>query len=297
MENTLNKYDFQPDNKFDFQPDEQNLNNKFDFQADDVKPSEETTPMLTGKVEYIYPFDSIHNDKSLSQEEKAQKIQEFGEREQKRIEKEHKIKMAKLYGGAALEIGSAAIPFGGAAKLGGQVALKLAKPAFSEVSKRVIAKNIGSGIASGLASGAMFGTGEGLMQDKNMSGIAEETLKGASEGTLGGGLIGGVAGKLATKIGRTKDVIQKTRKRQPISGSIIEDEVRNLINTRCSNIDSAKFDAVQKINKFISQIDDISKELNVNPKNLREVLTFLRENEGLPTKNLNRPDLENFLRI
>ena len=112
MENTLNKYDFQPDNKFDFQPDEQNLNNKFDFQADDVKPSEETTPMLTGKVEYIYPFDSIHNDKSLSQEEKAQKIQEFGEREQKRIEKEHKIKMAKLYGGAALEIGSAAIPFG-----------------------------------------------------------------------------------------------------------------------------------------------------------------------------------------
>ena len=35
--------------------------------------------------------------------------------------------MAKLYGGAALEIGSAAIPFGGAARLGGTVALKVPK--------------------------------------------------------------------------------------------------------------------------------------------------------------------------
>ena len=289
---SINKYDFQPDNKFDFQPEVENVNNKYDFQPDNVKSLSETTPMLIGKVEYNQPYDSIQNDTSLSQEQKIQKIKEVSTLEQQKIDKAHKIKMAKLYGGAALEIGSAAIPFGGAAKLGGQVALKLAKPALSQISKRVIAKNIGSGIASGLASGAMFGAGEGLMQDKNLPGIAGETLKGATEGALGGGLIGGVAGKLATKIGRTKDVIQKTRKRLPIAESMIEDEVRNLINARRSNIDTAKFDAVQKINKFISQIDDISKELNVNPKNLREVLTFLRENEGLPTKNLNRPDLE-----
>ena len=279
----LNKFDFQPDNRFDFQPDEQDLNNKFDFQADEVE-----TPVLKGKVEYNH----IHNNTFLTPEQKVQKIKEISNNEQEKIEREHKTKMAKLYGGAALEIGSAAIPFGGVAKLGGQAALKLAKPAFSEISKRAVAKNIGSGVASGLASGAMFGTGEGLMQDKNLSGIADETLKGATEGALGGSLIGGVAGKIATKIGRTKDVIQKTRKRLPISESVIEDEVRNLINVRRSNIDSAKFDAVEKINKFISRIDDISKELKVNPKNLREVLTFLRENEGLPTKNLNRPDLE-----
>ena len=43
--------------------------------------------------------------------------------------------MAKLYGGAALEIGSAAIPFGGAARLGGTVALK--------VPKTIIAKQYG----------------------------------------------------------------------------------------------------------------------------------------------------------
>lgn len=289
---SINKYDFQPDNKFDFQPEVENVNNKYDFQPDNVKSLSETTPMLIGKVEYNQPYDSIQNDTSLSQEQKIQKIKEVSTLEQQKIDKAHKIKMAKLYGGAALEIGSAAIPFGGAAKLGGQVALKLAKPTLSQISKRVIAKNIGSGITSGLASGAMFGAGEGLMQDKNLPGIVGETLKGATEGALGGGLIGGVAGKLATKIGRTKDVIQKTSKRLPIAESMIEDEVRNLINARRSNIDTAKFDAVQKINKFISQIDDISKELNVNPKNLREVLTFLRENEGLPTKNLNRPDLE-----
>ena len=34
---SINKYDFQPDNKFDFQPEVENVNNKYDFQPDNVK--------------------------------------------------------------------------------------------------------------------------------------------------------------------------------------------------------------------------------------------------------------------
>ncbi|MBR1775936.1 hypothetical protein IJ750_02540 [bacterium] len=279
-----NRFDFQPDNKFDFQPE-----NQIDFQ-----PEQKEIPVLKGKVEetkIISPYDVIREDNSLSKEEKIQKIKEIGEAERKKIDRDHRINMAKLYGGAALEIGSAAIPFGGAARLGGAAALKLAKPAFSQIAKKTIAKNIGSGIASGVASGAMFGAGEGLMGNKDLKGVAEDSVKGAGEGAVGGAIIGGVAGKIATKFGRTKDVINKVKNRQKPSAAKVEDIVRNLIHSRRANIDSAKFDATQKINTLISDVDKTAKELKVNPKNLREVLTFLRENEGLPTENLNRPDL------
>ena len=286
-----NNFDFIPDNKFDFQPEV--TNNRFDFQEEEIPPTMEQAPVLKGKVEYNQPYDAIQNNTSLTPEQKVQQIKEISNNELEKIEKEHKTKMAKLYGGAALEIGSAAIPFGGAGRIGGQVAVKLAKPAFSEISKRVIAKNIGSGTASGLASGTMFGIGEGLMQDKDIKGISEEAIKGMGEGALGGGLVGGIAGKIAANFGRTKDIALKANSRKPVSEAKIEDAVRTLINTRRANINSAKFDATQKINNLISQINDISKELKVNPKNLREVLTFLRENKGLPTKNLNRPDLQN----
>ncbi|MBR1620294.1 hypothetical protein IJ674_10445 [bacterium] len=277
-------------NKFDFVED--TPNNKFDFQPDNI-PSEKPK-VLEGKIEYnktLTPYDAIQNDNTLTKEEKVAKIKEIGEAERKRIDREYRINMAKLYGGAALEIGSAAIPFGGAARVGGALALKVAKPAFSQIAKKVVAKNIGSGIGSGLASGAVFGLGEGLMENKDLKGIGESTVKGTIDGGLFGGAIGGVAGKIATKFGRTKDVIEKSKSRIPLSRNQVEDAVRNLVHQRRANIDSAKFDAVSKINNLISEVDKTAKELKVNPKNLREVLTFLRENKGLPTKNFNRQDL------
>lgn len=290
-----NKFDFQPDNKFDFVED--TPNNKFDFQPDNT-PTEKPK-VLEGKIEYnTTPYDLIRNDNTLTKEQKVAKIKEIGEAERKRIDREYRINMAKLYGGAALEIGSAAIPFGGAARIGGALALKVAKPAFSQIAKKVVAKNIGSGIGSGLASGAVFGLGEGLMENKDLKGIGESTVKGTIDGGLFGGAIGGVAGKIATKFGRTKDVIEKSRGKynqsklsMPLTKRQVEDAVRNLVHQRRANIDSAKFDAVSKINNLISQLDNTAKELKVNPKNLREVLTFLRENKGLPTKNFNRKDL------
>ena len=207
--------------------------------------------------------------------------------------------MAKLYGGAALEIGSCLIPFGGAANIGGRIALRLAKPAFSQIAKRVIAKNIGRGIGAGLASGAMFGAGNGLMEDKDLKGVAQNSLEGAGTGAVFGGAIGGIAGKIATKFGRTKDVINKVKNRNNNVNQTIqkpnygeaEDKVREIIQNRRANIDTSKYEALQKIDKFTSQIDDVAKALNVDSKGLREVLPFIRENTDLPIQNFDRPDL------
>ena len=293
-----NKFGFIEDkniNKFDFVEGVNEDKNKFDFQPENT-PSEKPK-VLEGKIEYnktLTPYDAIRNDNSLTKEQKVAKIKEIGEAERKRIDREYSINMAKLYGGAALEIGSAAIPFGGAARVGGALALKVTKPAFSQIAKKVVAKNIGSGIGSGLASGAVFGLGEGLMENKDLKGIGESTVKGTIDGGLFGGAIGGVTGKIATKFGRTKDVIERTKNRNPhlpLTRQQVEDAVRELVHKRRSNIDVAKFDAVSKINNLISEVDKTAKELKVNPKNLREVLTFLRENKGLPTKNFNRQDL------
>lgn len=300
VSDSLERKEFQDNNLYnniDFQPETniQNTNNDIDFQP--VK--------LEGKIEQnvqLSPYDTVLNDKTLTREQKAQKIKEIGEAEIKQIDKEHCRKMAKLYAGAALEIGSAAIPVGGAAKLGGTLALKLAKPALSQIAKKTIVKNIGSGIASGLTSGAIFGAGEALTEDKNLNGITKSSLEGAGTGAAFGGAVGGVAGKVATKFGRTKDVINKANNRanrinkteqitENTNFSEAENKVRELIQNRRANIDSAKYEALQKIDKFSSQIDDIAKELNLDPKGLREVLPFIRENTDLPITNFDRPDL------
>ncbi|MGN1154436.1 MAG: hypothetical protein ACI4S3_10445, partial [Candidatus Gastranaerophilaceae bacterium] len=105
--------DFQEDkNEIDFKPDNQsqtfNTNNNIDFQPEtqnngiDFQP----TKKLEGKIEYneeLSPYDFVMRDNTLTKEQKVQKIKEIGEAERKRIDKEHRIKMAKLYGGAALE--------------------------------------------------------------------------------------------------------------------------------------------------------------------------------------------------
>lgn len=286
--------DFKEENEIDFQSENQSqtvVNKDIDFQ-------EESPKVLEGRIEKnvrLSPYDNVLKDKSLSKEQKVQKIKDIGEKEKKEIDKENRKTKAKLYGGAALEIGSAALPVGGVAKVGGTIALKLAKPALSQVAKKVIAKNIGSGIASGSLSGAVFGAGEGLMQDKDLKGAAQSTLEGAGTGATGGSLTGGVAGKIATKLGRTKNIINKTGKRANKASKnnygIAEDKIRQLIQNRRANIDTSKYEAMQKIDKFSSQIDDIANELNLDSKGLREVLPFIRENTDLPLKNFDRPDL------
>ena len=108
------------------------------------------------------------------------------------IQKEHNKEMAKMYGGAALQIGSALIP--------GTLGLKGAGAAIKAITPyvgRKIAENAVTGVTSGLASGAVEGLGRGLMEGENpwKAMVSDATL-----GTLFGGAFGLAGGKIGKKL-------------------------------------------------------------------------------------------------
>lgn len=117
------------------------------------------------------------------------------EEQNRQIEREHAKEMAKLYGGAALQIGSAFIP--------GTLGLKLAGGAIKGLAPivgRKIAQNVATGVTSGLASGAVEGLGRGLMENQNpLKTMATDSLAGGLLGGLGGYGLGKVAQKLNTQ--------------------------------------------------------------------------------------------------
>lgn len=117
------------------------------------------------------------------------------EEQNRQIEREHAKEMAKLYGGAALQIGSAFIP--------GTLGLKLAGGAIKGLTPivgRKIAQNVATGVTSGLTSGAVEGLGRGLMENQNpLKTMATDSLAGGLLGGLGGYGLGKVAQKFENK--------------------------------------------------------------------------------------------------
>ena len=93
--------------------------------------------------------------------------------------------MLKLWAGGAIEIGSAAIPAGGTAKLGGQIGKEVLKSAIG----RKIGQEIGVGVASGLLSGTVYGVGDALVNDKE---ILPTVVSDSAEFAASGGLLGSV---------------------------------------------------------------------------------------------------------
>jgi hypothetical protein len=113
----------------------------------------------------------------------------------KEISKEHNKNMAKLYGGAALEIGSAAIPMGAGARLAGST-IKAIAPYVG----RKIAQEIGTGLVGGGLSGSVFGAGRGLMENKNpVETAAYDALVGALSGAGTGAVVGKIGKEFAKK--------------------------------------------------------------------------------------------------
>ena len=119
------------------------------------------------------------------------RIQAEYEARNKEIDRQHRNAMAKLYGGAALQIGSAFIP--------GTLGLKAAGGAIKALTPYIgkkIAENVATGTISGLASGAVEGLGRGLMEGENP--WKTMVSDGAISALLGGplGLVGGKVAKL-----------------------------------------------------------------------------------------------------
>ena len=105
----------------------------------------------------------ILDDEKLTQAEKNQRINYVYNNYQEKLDEDLRNYLIKIWSGGLLEIASAAIPFGGAGKLGAAAGQKLLQKSIG----RKLSQEIGAGAASGLASGGVFGTGRGLIEDKN----------------------------------------------------------------------------------------------------------------------------------
>lgn len=186
-------------NEFGFVADNE-INDNFGFVADvekvktqPVKQSTTVKPQLT---------------EEQKQAEIARIKAEF-EARNKEIDREHRKQMAKLYGGALLEIGSAAIPVGAGLRLGG-LALKAGKPIAQQVIKNLATR----GAIEGGLSGLIGGVGRGMVEDKNLKGIGQTALTDAGIGLVGGAGLGAIGGKIATNVGRTGQRIKNIEFKQ-----------------------------------------------------------------------------------
>lgn len=137
----------------------------------------------------------------------AQELLDRYMQRQKDIDREHNREMAKLYGGAALQIGSALIP----ASLGLKVGSSAIKALTPYMGKK-IAENVATGTISGLASGAVEGLGRGLLERENplktmLSDSALSALGGGAVGYMGGQLLKNLARNNAIKTGNANNYI------------------------------------------------------------------------------------------
>lgn len=186
-------------NEFGFVADNE-INDNFGFVAD----VEEVKTQPIKQPTTVKP--------QLTEEQKQAEIArikaEF-EARNKKIDREHRKQMAKLYGGALLEIGSAAIPVGASLRLGG-LALKAGKPIAQQVIKNLATR----GAIEGGLSGLIGGVGRGMVEDKDLKGIGQTALTDAGIGLVGGAGLGAIGGKIATNVGKTGQRIKNIEAKQ-----------------------------------------------------------------------------------
>ena len=133
--------------------------------------------------------ETILNNDSLTKDEKVKMINFVYENYRQKLDEDLRNYLIKIWAGAALEIGSAALPYSGVGKLGAKAGQKLLQ---KTIGKK-LAQELGSGAASGLASGGVFGTGRGMIDYKNPLITA---LQDAGLGMFAGGGIGAINGKI-----------------------------------------------------------------------------------------------------
>lgn len=138
---------------------------------------------------YYNEYQFILNSDYLTHEEKVKALEKLKEIIDSQLKDQLVSYLVKKWSGGLLELGSSAIPIGGAGKAGASIGGNLLKQTLG----RKLSQEIGSGAVSGMASGAVFGAGQGLIEDKNPLELA---IQYGASGLLVGGLTGGVAGKI-----------------------------------------------------------------------------------------------------
>lgn len=186
-------------NEFGFVADNE-INDNFGFVADVEKVKTQPVKQPTTVKSQL--------TEEQKQAEIARIKAEF-EARNKEIDREHRKQMAKLYGGALLEIGSAAIPVGAGLRLGG-LALKAGKPIAQQVIKNLATR----GAIEGGLSGLIGGVGRGMVEDKDLKGIGQTALTDAGIGLVGGAGLAAIGGKIATNVGKTGQRIKNIEAKQ-----------------------------------------------------------------------------------
>ena len=180
----------------------------------------------------------------------------------KEIDREHNREMAKLYGGAALQIGSALIP----ASLGLKVGSSAIK-ALTPYMGRKIAENVATGTISGLASGAVEGLGRGLLERENP---LKTMLSDSALSALGGGAVGYMGGQLLKNL--AKKGLQGNKQAQT---QYWDDYVEGLSDNARLGEQSL---LGKETNKFRALRDFGSDKGVGNPKNILSQYLFAGEN-------------------
>ncbi len=138
-------------------------------------------------------LEKLLKSSQLTKEQKVQIIKEAGEAYNKQIDNELNNYLAKQYIGAALEIGSAAIPVGGVA---GQIAKRTLPAVVSKTIGRKFTHDIATSAIGGGINSSVYGVGRGLMEDKNPFTTA---LQDGVTGLGTGAALGGITGKIASE--------------------------------------------------------------------------------------------------
>ena len=116
------------------------------------------------------------------------------------------LEQAKNYGGAALELGSLAIPGMLQRKVVTQ-AIKMGKP----LAEQIVKKTVKRGAIEGTLSGAIEGLGRGIREDENP---LKTTAQGAAIGGIAGTVLGKVAGEAVAKTPKIKELDDVLDKRK-----------------------------------------------------------------------------------
>ncbi len=173
---------------------------------------------MEGKVTKSYPrnpYEEIDSKENWSDEFKAlkkaevAKIQETARAREKEINREHILEQAKNYGGALLEIGSAAVPGYGTAKLATTGAKYLGKKLAPKVGRK-LAEQIEKSAAQGAVIGGVEGAVNGKLNNEN---VAKAIIRDSVLGTATGATIGAVGGYPA-HIRRKKNLEELVDKRK-----------------------------------------------------------------------------------
>ena len=203
-------------------------------------------------------YERIVNDNTLTKEQKAQAINDYFKKEQRNIQKERWGTHAKNFGGAGLEIASAAIPIGGGAKLATKLLPKAAP----------VVKNLASNVISGGVTGGVSGFGRGMREGENpLQTSLQDTALGAGL-TASLPVVGKVAqgavrvlpasgNVVAQSIARLKPETLK-RAVQPDSKSldITADEAQNYLANITERVRTGYDDLLSKRGEAISNAEE-----------------------------------------